>query len=382
MSMSKKITILIDADPAAQPNTSGVGYYTKQLIKELSMVDPDNVEIVGHYFNFLGRNKPDLYHSNNTRYVVSRFVPRQIMNSFRRNKIPFPFEILTRVKPDFIIYANFLSRYNLFNTPYAPIIHDFTYIDHPEYMSNKNQNDLQNLIPITLNNASFAITISKTSKKYLLQHYPDFKKPVIAELLSVKKDSDDANSRIDLKKLGITKPYILFVGNIEPRKNLKGAIRAYSQLTESIRSKYSLVIVGGNSWGESLKKDFPSIENNKDILFTGYVDDRVKSALYRNSKLFLFPSFYEGYGMPIIEAMQFGIPVAISNTNIHKEVAGDAAMYFNPSDPNDIARNIEAILSSVSLQKKLIRNSKDVIKTIESTNFAKILIDQIRKNIM
>lgn len=381
MKQGNKITILIDADPAAQPTKSGVGYYTNWLIESLSKVDPDNIEIVGHYFNFLGRNKPKLYHSKNVRYKASTVVPRQIVNSLRRNNIPFPYELLTRIKPDFIIFSNFLTRQTFFTTPYSQILHDFTYLDHPEFMSKKNKNDLQKLIPKMLHGSAFAITISNTSKQQLLKHYPEFKKPVVAGLLPI--HTTDKNSSLinNSKKFGITKSYILLVGNIEPRKNLKGAIRAYLLLPENIRILYSLVVVGGNNWGDTIDKDFPKIASNQDIIFTGYVSDEDKRVLYVKASLFLFPSFYEGYGMPVIEAMQLGVPVAISDIEIHREVAKNAAVYFNPSDPQDIADKIETTLTKEKIRKTLLVNSKVVINSIDNSNFAKLIIDQIRDNI-
>jgi alpha-1,3-rhamnosyl/mannosyltransferase len=379
--INKKITILIDVDPMASPTKSGIGYYTEQLVKDLSAIDPPNIRIVGHYFNPLGKNSPNLYTSSNIKYISSKIFPRQLLNFFRRRNIPFPYELLTRVKPDFIIYTNFLSRYTFFKTPYAPIVHDFTYLDYPEHMSEKNQADLKRLMPGTLGGASFAITISQTSKKYLKKHYPRFNRPVIAELIDLEGSNVSQKSNINLRKLGINKDYILFIGNIEPRKNLRGALEAYYLLPVKLRNKYSLVVAGGNSWGPDLDMDFPGIKKEKNIIFLGYVNEEVKAALYTHASLFIFPSFYEGLGMPIIESMQYRIPAAISNIEVHKEVAKDAAIYFDPYNAKDMANKIEYILSNPKLQKEILNNSKKVLHSLKSHNPAALIVIQIVKTI-
>ncbi|WP_281406796.1 glycosyltransferase family 1 protein [Mesorhizobium sp. B2-1-3A] len=141
-----------------------------------------------------------------------------------------------------------------------------------------------------------------------------------------------------LRPLGIGKPYALFVGTVEPRKNLGNLIEAYGLLPAVIRSGCDLVIVGGTGWkqtGLADKVRAGGLEAN--IKFTGFVDDMTLATLYANCLFLAMPSLYEGFGFPIVEAQSFGKPALTSNTSSMPEVAGDNAALVDPNDPEAIA---------------------------------------------
>jgi glycosyltransferase involved in cell wall biosynthesis len=351
-------TILIDIDAAGTASKSGVGYYSVNLLEALAINAPENTQIVAHYFNFLGKNKPNLPNHTNIAYKQSRLIPRQAANLLRRLNIPFPYELLTRTRANFIIFPNFLRRSTLYKTPYAAAIHDLTYIDLPEYVTTKNRQDLLKFVPKTLDGAAFIIALSQTMADKITKQYPSYKNPILAELLPVEKPRKlpAATTQKILAELGLQKKYILFMGNLEPRKNLSNLIAAYQLLPDALQQEYALVLAGGAGWNNTKIMDDikQAQEAGTDILASGYVTDEQRAALYSSASLFAFVSSYEGYGMPALEAMSYSVPVLASDIPVLREVCGAAAVFCDPEDTRSIANTMEKVLMDKSLRKDII----------------------------
>jgi glycosyltransferase involved in cell wall biosynthesis len=147
-------------------------------------------------------------------------------------------------------------------------------------------------------------------------------------------------------------PYFLGVSSQSKHKNTQGLIRAFQLLN---RTDIKLLLVGGNFSSVFInnKQDLP-----RNTIQLGYVSDAELSALYRNAKALVFPSFFEGFGLPILEAMSLGCPVICSNTSSLPEVGGDAVLYINPDDPETIVDQMRTLLESVELQEKLSADGK------------------------
>jgi glycosyltransferase involved in cell wall biosynthesis len=149
-----------------------------------------------------------------------------------------------------------------------------------------------------------------------------------------------------IEKYSITKKYILAFGSTEPRKNNLRLIKAFNAIKKSI-TDISLVIVG-KEWRD---RKFDSVLLHDKIILTGYVPDEDIPYLYKNAEIVVFPSLYEGFGLPVLEAMTYGIPVVASNTSSLPEVGGDAVEYADPNDVSDIARAIKDLLDSEEKRK-------------------------------
>lgn len=166
-------------------------------------------------------------------------------------------------------------------------------------------------------------------KNRLVAIYEGFHKSTLAE--------KEPLSRT-LSKFGISNQYFLFVGTLEPGKNILGLIKAF---IKTFREKYNLIVVGKPGWGFSETRDYLNKHSLNDrILFTGYVDEIDLANLYRNALSLVLPSFDEGFGLPVLEAMFQGCPVCCSNTSCLPEIAGDAALFFDPNDIDDIAHTL------------------------------------------
>lgn len=162
----------------------------------------------------------------------------------------------------------------------------------------------------------------------------------------------DSSVRPETVKKFTEKDYILYVGTVEPRKNLKTLIRAYKDL----RAKYdvALVIAGGLGWLYDDIVAYPGeLGLKKDVIFTNYIDDGTLRSLYDHASVFVYPSLYEGFGIPPLEAMTCGVPAVLSDVPSLREVAGDSALFFRPADHEELAREVGRLLSSESLRTEM-----------------------------
>lgn len=163
-----------------------------------------------------------------------------------------------------------------------------------------------------------------------------------------------------LLELGIDRPYWLFVGTLEPRKNLPALLRAYATLEASVRHEYLLVIAGGKGWGnQNLASIIRELDLNNAVRLTGYVDEETLATLYKHALFLAMPSLYEGFGLPLLEAMSFGVPVLTSSCSSLPEVAGDGGLMVDPLNGNSIAHGIYKMLTDFEYRNLLASRAKN-----------------------
>ncbi len=383
MDKLRKVKIIFDAGPLVNGNRSGVGRTTEGLVLALANNYPEEVELVGHYFDFMHRKKGiDLPAAPNIRYRRTVLIPGKVFNMLRRLGFWIPFELLTKEKGDFHLFPGFVGWPSLFGTPSAPFVHDITYIDYPQYVNGPARFDLQTLMPRTIRRAAFIITNSESSKSGLAREYNLKDKPVLVEPIppvnALTLPQAEAKSRI--KRLGIRPPFLLFLSNIEPRKNLIGLLNAYEQLDPGLRDKYELVLTGGKGWrDDEILAKLEELEG-KDIRVrqTGFVSDEDRAALFTQATIFIMPSHYEGFGMPLLEAMTYRTPLLVSDIPVHHEVARDAALYTGTS-AEDIAAKMAQLVKDEGLRKKLVAAGTKRLKDFSWQTVAKEIFSQVRK---
>ena len=157
-----------------------------------------------------------------------------------------------------------------------------------------------------------------------------------------------------LTKWGIERPYVLFVGTLEPRKNLSRLLQAYAALPSATKQQAALVVAGGAGWGDvDLKRSITSFGLHGSVHLTGYVEERELSTLYENALSLAMPSLYEGFGLPLVEAMRYGLPILTANISSMPEVAGDAALLVNPLDVDAISDGLQRMIVSPMLRLRL-----------------------------
>jgi glycosyltransferase involved in cell wall biosynthesis len=234
-------------------------------------------------------------------------------------------------------------------------LHDILFESHPQYFSKSFVFRSKILMRWSALRAQKIFTISSFSKKEICSRYkvePDKIDLVYCGVSTTKYFSGNDGLHY-IEKRGIaSKGYILSVGRLDPRKNLINMIQAYS-LTSM---KYPIVLVGQEGLGVSeLYKLIDDLGINNKVFFIKDAEDSELSALYRHANFFIFPSFAEGFGLPVLEAMASGIPVITSNTTSLPEVAGDAGILINPNNVEDISRSIDNILDSEQVTSTLVK---------------------------
>ncbi len=237
---------------------------------------------------------------------------------------------------------------------YVVTIADMTFFSHPKYHTWWKVFYFQHMIPPTLKKADIVIAISENTKSDVMKMIKISPEKIKSIYLGVDEKflpQQEKEYKEILKKYSIPKPYILFVGMLEPRKNLDGLLRAYAPLKE--RLNHHLIIVGKKGWKyEPIFETVKKLELQNHVHFLGYVPDEDVPALYSAATCFVYPSFYEGFGIPIIEAMACGCPVITSNNSSMKEIAGNAAILVDPYNITDIQNAIELLIADKAIRIK------------------------------
>lgn len=207
--------------------------------------------------------------------------------------------------------------------------------------------------------ASRIITISYYSKREIMEYLKIPSEKIEVIYPGVGKDfmpiKDYENISQIKRYFGISGNYILYIGNLKPHKNLLKLIESYSLLPSDIRNEYQLIIGGKKDKNyDSLSKEVNKRGIKERVIFTDFIRDEDLPALYSGASLFVFLSLYEGFGLPVLEAMACGVPVIVSNSTSIPEITEDAAILVDPEDTGDIVKAISNILEDVALRNEMI----------------------------
>lgn len=288
------------------------------------------------------------------------------------NQIKLPIE-LNKIKADKFLFLAFPSPVLFRKKGIINTIHDLTCWDYPETMKFLSRNYFKISILNAKKVSEKIITVSEFSKKRIMDKLKYKKVKVIYNGVSevFLKENNSFEEIEVLKKLGIEKKYIMSLGTLEPRKNLKLLIGAFSELVINNKFEYDLVLVGRKGWKMDNILDQLEDKVKKKIVFTGFVNDQHLPIIYKNTELFIFPSIYEGFGIPPIEAMQMEALVLASDIEVFKEILGESANYFKNDNLKELEKKIIEIVNlskseKMELIKKGVENSRKFRWGIES----------------
>lgn len=336
-------------------NRSGVGRYSLMLTKELAKLrNGDEFTL----FSFLrpGRTlKLEQEFTGNTRQKFIRWFPGRLFSMLMRNQISLPLELFGISRADIILYPNFISWSSIFNKTRICVVHDVAFLYYPEFIQRKNLVFLKAQLSKSLERSTKIIAVSEATKSDIVKHFhikPE-KIAVVYNAVDTRLFNTEAkyNTARTLKKLSLPEKYILYVGNIEPRKNLVGLLKAYQKSYPT--HNLPLVVVGARGWNnETINHQFETLKKLP-IYRTEFVDDNELASLYAGAEMFVYPSYYEGFGIPVIEAMASGCPVICSNTSSLPEVVGDAAIMVSPDDIRGISHEITRLANNPVLHGHL-----------------------------
>jgi len=184
---------------------------------------------------------------------------------------------------------------------------------------------------------------------------------------------DEARLSLLAERFHLPKRFVLFVGNANPRKNLSRIIQAFDQLRETEEIQHHLVIAGEQGWKFDREEALRDIRHKDEIHFIGFVPDEEMAALYSAADLFVFPTLYEGFGIPVIEAQRCGTPVITSRTSSLPEIGADAAFYVDPYDVNSIARGMGSVLKNPQMAEELKQKGFENAKRFSWAASARLL---------
>ena len=240
--------------------------------------------------------------------------------------------------------------------PIVVTVHDVSFLEHPEYFTRMRGFQLRHTVARTVKSAARILTVSEFSRRQILKAYdlPPEKVTVIPKAASddFRVIGRDRAQAAAAQTTGSEAPFVFSVGDLQPRKNLIGLIAAFTRLvTENPQLKHNLVLTGQDTWFTHKVREAARASGIASrIIFTGFVPDSALLQLYNACDCFVFPSFYEGFGLPIVEAMACGRAVACSNTSAMPEVADGAAQLFDPYCIEGMTRAMADLLLNAELR--------------------------------
>ncbi len=291
--------------------------------------------------------------------------------------------LLKRSKPDvFFSPTHYLPIVVPSNS--AISILDVSYIHFPKLFQKSDLRQLKIWTKFSVKKAKRIFTISKASKDDIIKEYGVSEDKITVTYPGIKQVSGIKYQVLSMdeleKKYGIKKDYILFVGTLQPRKNIVRLIEAFARLSRSslIINPLSLIILGKKGWMYEDIINSPKKFGVEDkVKFLDNVTDEDLPIFYKNAECFVLPSLYEGFGLPILEAMQNGCPVVTSNVSSLPEAGGDAALYFDPNNPEDIAQTMEKVLSDKKLRETMIKKGFEQVKKFSWDKTAKETLETL-----
>lgn len=276
-------------------------------------------------------------------------------NPLVRTPITFPLA-LARERID-VLHVLYIAP-PLCPTRVVVTIHDISYEHYPQFFTPTALRQMRLLVPLTIRHAKAVLTVSEFSKMDIVRRYCVAPEKIVVTPLApdpMFRPLHDATRLARVReRYGTGDRFILCVGNLQPRKNLKTLIDAYTRLRRADTTRHKLVLVGRKAW---LYDDTFAVARDSgyagDLVFTDYVSDADLVALYNSADLFVYPSIFEGFGLPPLEAMACGTPVITSNTSSLPEVVGDAAPMINPLDGEGLAAIMAATLNDAHLREHI-----------------------------
>ncbi len=331
----------------------GIGRFTYEILKELCKQNP-NI-----YFDFIFDKpfpKKFLFNKNVTGHVLR---PRTrhplIWYYWFQVKIP---KLLNKIKPDvFLSTDGFISLKT--NIKQISVIHDINFEHHPDNLPFFHRKYYQLFFPKYAQKANSIVTVSNFSKNDIQKKYNIEKNKIHVIYNGVSNSFKPINEieKINMKnKHSSGLDYFIFIGSIHKRKNITSLLNAFNLYKSITKSTTKLLIVGKKRWwSKEMKKAYKQNNYTNDILFTGYLNEQNLPMVLAAAKGLCFPSLFEGFGLPIVEAMKSGVPVITSNVSSMPEICGNAGLKIDPNNIKEIANTLKEIDEKEDLRKNLIK---------------------------
>lgn len=335
------------------PPRTGTGQYTRHLLRELFRLDKKNFydlllfDASGAESEYFG--EPD----KNFKYSFVKFPP------FRIYRLAYKLGLRTPVELVFGRHdLHFSSTFYLFPPSSGKkviTIHDLAYLDAPQFITPAYKTWQESQTRMWARKADGMVANSNYTKKRIIDALGVEESKIVVAAPGIgdefKPLGEKEHQRVR-DGYGIKKPFILYLGTIDPRKNISLLINAFARLKDA--TGLNLVIAGKKGWMyEKLSAEVESLGLTSEVIFTGYVPDEDRPVLYSAAEIFVYPSFFEGFGIPVVEAQACGAPVITSNVSALPEAAGEAAILINPDSTEELKDALEKLLASAKLRGSL-----------------------------
>lgn len=357
---------------------SGIGRYIRNLLEQLQNIDKEN-----SYFILLLKSEYEtLTFPNNFHKVLADF---RWYGANEQIRLP---GLLKSLNPDLVHFPHFNVPI-FYNGKFVVTIHDLIHqhfsmeraTTHGAVAIKVKRAGYKIVFKNALLRASKILVPSNFVKDQLIKNWDQdagkvvVTKEAVDEKIITKSKISAVQCQILLKKFAIKQPYIFYVGNAHPHKNVEGLIKAFLKLREKF-TNLQLVLSGSDHYfWQRIKREFPL----NGIIYTGQISDEELVAIYKNAECFIMPSLEEGFGIPILEAMVFSCPVVSSNKGSLPEVGGDAAFYFDPAKPDDMSQKISKVLDDKKLRKDLTKKGLQRYKEFSWQKLAKETLEVYRQ---
>lgn len=374
--------VLVEATTLDNGHKSGVYQFNTSLLQTAQRISPE----LTLTFLFIGGKKPVLPDGLEGKVLWLRYIPNKLWRyAVMHNLAPSLARLIDLKKYDLVFCPGFISLPVGKRLPMVALIHDTAFLDVPQYLPTHFAHYLKKVVAQTVERSKAIIAISISTKNSLMKHFG-----VEADKLTVVNPAVDhtiyqpqPKSAIDAvkKKYNIDGGYLLYLGNIEPRKNVAGLLRAYFNLSAELKNKYQLVLAGGRGWLDDEINQLLAEHKSANITHPGYIDETDKPALYAGAELFVYPSYFEGWGMPVAEAMACGTPVITADNSSLGEVGGTAAAYVCADDVEQLSGTIEKLLKDKTRRDQMAKAGIAHTKQFSWEKSAKQLIEVFERAI-
>ncbi len=353
------MTIVVNALFLTQKIT-GVQRYAIEISKQLKKIYKNNIKFVA---------PANIIHNELAEYLDVEVIGN--FTGFLWEQIDLKIYLAKNNNP---ILLNLRNTAPLFHHKNIIVVHDMIFMKNKKWFSKKFPYFYKFFAPILLKKALKIITVSNFSKQDIIKTFKINPEKIEIIYNAVSQEFKEYANKDFINLYG---DYMITVASfLSPRKNLSNVIKAFNKLQIP---NFKLIIVGAELKHFSDQSLFEEVKINKSIILTGYVDDKTLAGLYKNAKLLIFPSLFEGFGLPCIEAMACGCPAVVSNTTSLPEICGNAVYYINPSCIDDIAKGIEELYNNNELKNAFIKKGYEQQSKFSWENSANKLIEIFEK---
>lgn len=381
----KKLKLFIDGFPLVEDHFSGVGHYMQGIVTALDTIIGDMPDVeVAVVVSARRKDRLVKYNFQNiqikTYPIPHRLFRRLLVKGWLKIPMDYLFGKGVYFSGDFVTWP-------LAHSASITTIHDISYEKVKQFVDPVNAAFLSKAARHAAEQCAYIATVTKTMKKEIQEFYDLPKDKVIvtynaADVTHFYKRSQKEIEEVK-RRYGIFGKYIICLGNIEPRKNQIGLLKAFMKLPREITDNYTLLFVGAGGWlNDEIREtvDQAIKDNYRVQIIQGKVTDADLPAVLSGAEFMAYASFYEGFGMPIVEAMACQIPVVVSGNSVMPEVAGEAAILVDPYDEADIAKGLKKAFSlSDSERQKVIEKGLERVAVYDWQEIAGTLLSYAKK---